>query len=91
MHNPHDCVGKKSELCFKLNDLPFSPIVFFHCLFVVSLPSISDSCLWVAVLQGKVMGVVAAVSQQMPGGAVELQWTSIERSSWMSGVGVVLA
>ncbi|XP_071361537.1 N-acetylaspartate synthetase-like [Trachinotus anak] len=49
-----------------------------------------DSCLWVAVLEGKVAGVVAAVSQQNSGGAVELQRMSVDRNCRRCGVGVAL-
>ncbi len=56
----------------------------------MSLPSTSDSCLWVAVLEGKVVGVVAAVGQQKSGGAVELQRMSVDRSCRRCGVGVAL-
>uniref|UniRef100_A0A3B4V8D0 N-acetylaspartate synthetase n=1 Tax=Seriola dumerili TaxID=41447 RepID=A0A3B4V8D0_SERDU len=49
-----------------------------------------DSCLWVAVLEGKVVGVVAAVGQQKSGGAVELQRMSVDRSCRRCGVGVAL-
>ncbi|XP_060882933.1 N-acetylaspartate synthetase-like [Labrus mixtus] len=50
----------------------------------------SDSCLWVAVLEGKVVGVVAAVSQLKSGGAVELQRMSVDRRFRRCGVGVAL-
>uniref|UniRef100_A0A8P4GS41 N-acetylaspartate synthetase n=1 Tax=Dicentrarchus labrax TaxID=13489 RepID=A0A8P4GS41_DICLA len=50
----------------------------------------SDSCLWVAVLEGKVVGVVAAVGQQKSGGAVELKRMSVDRSRRRYGVGVAL-
>ncbi|XP_070828020.1 N-acetylaspartate synthetase-like [Chaetodon trifascialis] len=49
-----------------------------------------DSCLWVAVLEGKVVGVVAAVGQQDPGGAVELQRMCVGRSYRQRGIGVAL-
>ncbi|XP_040000780.1 N-acetylaspartate synthetase-like [Xiphias gladius] len=49
-----------------------------------------DSCLWVAVVEGKVVGVVAAVSQQKSGGAVELQRMSVDRCCRQCGVGVAL-
>ncbi|XP_044201674.1 N-acetylaspartate synthetase-like [Thunnus albacares] len=49
-----------------------------------------DSRLWVAVLEGKVVGVVAAVSQQKPRGSVELQRMSVDRSCRRCGVGVAL-
>ncbi|XP_020497335.1 N-acetylaspartate synthetase-like [Labrus bergylta] len=50
----------------------------------------SDSRLWVAVLEGKVVGVVAAVSQLKSGGAVELQRMSVDRRFRWCGVGVAL-
>ncbi|TKS69226.1 N-acetylaspartate synthetase [Collichthys lucidus] len=50
----------------------------------------SDSRLWVAVLEGKVVGVVAAVGQQKSGGAVELKRMSVDRSSRQRGVGAAL-
>ncbi|XP_027138365.1 N-acetylaspartate synthetase isoform X2 [Larimichthys crocea] len=50
----------------------------------------SDSCLWVAVLEGKVVGVVAAVGQQKSGGAVELKRMSVDWSSRQRGVGAAL-
>lgn len=57
----------------------------------MSLSSTSDtSCLWVAVLAGKVVGVVAAVSQQKSGGAVELRRMSVDRSCRRCGVGMAL-
>ncbi|KAE8301059.1 N-acetylaspartate synthetase [Larimichthys crocea] len=49
-----------------------------------------DSCLWVAVLEGKVVGVVAAVGQQKSGGAVELKRMSVDWSSRQRGVGAAL-
>ncbi|XP_068590775.1 N-acetylaspartate synthetase-like [Cebidichthys violaceus] len=49
-----------------------------------------NSCLWVAVLEGKAVGIVAAVSQQKPGGAVELRRMSVDRSCRRCGVGVAL-
>uniref|UniRef100_A0A8C2W6R2 N-acetylaspartate synthetase n=2 Tax=Cyclopterus lumpus TaxID=8103 RepID=A0A8C2W6R2_CYCLU len=49
-----------------------------------------DSCLWVAVLEDKVVGIVAAVVQQKPGGVVELQRMSVGRSWQRRGVGMVL-
>lgn len=57
---------------------------------VVSLSSNSDSCMWVAVLEGKVVGVVAAVGQHKSGGAVELQRMCVDRSCRRRGVGVAL-
>ena len=59
----------------------------FH---IVSLPSTSDSCLWVAVLEDKVVGLVAAVGQQGSSGAVELQRMSVDRRFRRFGVGVAL-
>uniref|UniRef100_UPI0037E80311 N-acetylaspartate synthetase-like n=1 Tax=Semicossyphus pulcher TaxID=241346 RepID=UPI0037E80311 len=50
----------------------------------------SDSCLWVAELEGKVVGVVAAVSHQKSGGAVELQRMSVDQRFRRCGVGVAL-
>ncbi|XP_018556514.1 N-acetylaspartate synthetase isoform X1 [Lates calcarifer] len=49
-----------------------------------------DACLWVAVLEGKVVGVVAAVGQQKSGGAVELQRMSVDRKCRRCGVGFAL-
>ncbi|XP_070710640.1 N-acetylaspartate synthetase-like [Pempheris klunzingeri] len=48
-----------------------------------------DSCLWVAVQAGRVVGVVAAVVQQ-GAGAVELQRMCVARSCRRCGVGVAL-
>ncbi|XP_062292855.1 N-acetylaspartate synthetase-like [Scomber scombrus] len=48
-----------------------------------------DSRLWVAALEGKVVGVVAAVGQQKPS-SVELKRMSVDRSCRRSGVGVAL-
>ncbi|XP_019939486.2 N-acetylaspartate synthetase-like [Paralichthys olivaceus] len=45
-----------------------------------------DSCLWVAVLEGKVVGLVAAVGQQRPRRAVELQRMSVDRRYRRYGV-----
>lgn len=56
----------------------------------MSLSSTSDSCLWVAVLEGRVVGVVAAVSQQKSGGAVELRRMAVDQSYRGCGVGVAL-
>ncbi|XP_038570680.1 N-acetylaspartate synthetase-like [Micropterus salmoides] len=50
----------------------------------------SDSCLWVAVLEGKVVGVVAAGGLLKSGGAVELLRMSVDRSCRRCGVGVAL-
>ncbi|XP_074518227.1 N-acetylaspartate synthetase-like [Halichoeres trimaculatus] len=50
----------------------------------------SDSCLWVAVLEGKVVGVVAAVSQKKSGGAVELRRMSVDERFRQCGVGSAL-
>ncbi|XP_040892657.1 N-acetylaspartate synthetase-like [Toxotes jaculatrix] len=49
-----------------------------------------DSRLWVAAIEGKVVGVVAAVGQQKSGGAVELQRMCVDRSCRRCGVGVAL-
>ncbi|KAL3055640.1 hypothetical protein OYC64_018337 [Pagothenia borchgrevinki] len=48
------------------------------------------SCLWVAVLEGKVVGLVAAVDQKQPGGAVMLQRMSVDWRCRRCGVGVAL-
>uniref|UniRef100_A0A3B4Z6U9 N-acetylaspartate synthetase n=1 Tax=Stegastes partitus TaxID=144197 RepID=A0A3B4Z6U9_9TELE len=48
------------------------------------------SCLWVAVLDDKVVGVVAAVNQQDLGGAVELQRMSVDRRYRQWGIGFAL-
>ncbi|XP_035492968.2 N-acetylaspartate synthetase-like [Scophthalmus maximus] len=48
------------------------------------------SCLWVAVQEGKVLGVVAAVGQQKSRVAVELKRMSVDRSFRRCGVGVAL-
>ncbi|XP_062420371.1 N-acetylaspartate synthetase-like [Pungitius pungitius] len=50
----------------------------------------SSSRLWVAVLRGKVVGIVAAVGQQQSGGAVELRRMSVARSYRRCGVGLAL-
>ncbi|XP_034543826.1 N-acetylaspartate synthetase-like [Notolabrus celidotus] len=50
----------------------------------------SDSCLWVAVLEGKVVGVVAAVCQKRSGGAVELQRMSVDQRFRQCGIGSAL-
>lgn len=89
----YDCVKNKdlSELCFKLIDFPFFRPSFSHPLFIFhSLLSPSDSCLWVAVLDGKVVGVVAALGRQKSEGVVELHRMSVERSCRQCGIGVVL-
>lgn len=78
-----------NELGFKQHDVSFFSS-FIHRVHVVSLPSTSDSCLWVAVLEGKVVGVVAAVGQWKSGGAVELQRMCVDRSYRRCGVGVAL-
>ncbi|XP_077936690.1 N-acetylaspartate synthetase-like isoform X2 [Gasterosteus aculeatus] len=52
--------------------------------------AMTDSRLWVAVLRGKVVGIVAAVGQQKPGGAVELRWMSVDRSCRRCGIGLAL-
>ncbi|XP_037619422.1 N-acetylaspartate synthetase-like [Sebastes umbrosus] len=49
-----------------------------------------DRCLWVAVLEGKVVGIVAAVGRQKPGVAVELRRMSVDRNCRRCGVGVAL-
>lgn len=49
-----------------------------------------DSCLWVAVLGRRVVGVIAAVGQQKSGGAVELQRMSVDWRYRRCGVGVAL-
>ncbi|XP_078146112.1 N-acetylaspartate synthetase-like [Centroberyx gerrardi] len=49
-----------------------------------------DSCLWVAELEGKVVGAVAAVGQQEPSGAVELRRMSVDRGCRRCGVGMAL-
>uniref|UniRef100_A0A3P8TFT9 N-acetylaspartate synthetase n=1 Tax=Amphiprion percula TaxID=161767 RepID=A0A3P8TFT9_AMPPE len=48
------------------------------------------SCLWVAVLDDHVVGVVAAVGQQDSGGAVELQRMSVDQRYRQCGIGVAL-
>uniref|UniRef100_A0A3Q3C0Q3 N-acetylaspartate synthetase n=1 Tax=Haplochromis burtoni TaxID=8153 RepID=A0A3Q3C0Q3_HAPBU len=49
------------------------------------------SCFWVAVLEGKVVGTVAAVGQQKESGdAVVLQRMSVDQRYRKCGVGVVL-
>lgn len=50
----------------------------------------SDSCLWVAVLEGKVVGVVAAVTQKKSGGAVEMRRMSVDERFRQCGVGSAL-
>ncbi|CAJ1052968.1 N-acetylaspartate synthetase-like [Xyrichtys novacula] len=50
----------------------------------------SDSCLWVAVLEGKVVGLVAAVNRTKSNGAVELQRMSVDRRFRCCGVGITL-
>ncbi|TNN35691.1 N-acetylaspartate synthetase [Liparis tanakae] len=49
-----------------------------------------DRCLWVAVLEDRVVGVVAAVGQQEPGGAVQLQRMSVDRRYRRLGIGTLL-
>ncbi|XP_039660879.1 N-acetylaspartate synthetase-like [Perca fluviatilis] len=49
-----------------------------------------DSCLWVAVLDSKVVGVVAALGRQKSEGVVELHRMSVEQSCRRCGVGVAL-
>ncbi|XP_071340537.1 N-acetylaspartate synthetase-like [Trachinotus anak] len=49
-----------------------------------------DSCLWVAVLENRVVGLVAALGQRRSGAAVELQRMSVDRSCRRCGVGVAL-
>lgn len=63
---------------------------FLHPVPAAPLPSTSDSCLWVAVLEGKVVGVVAAVSQKKSGGAVELRRMSVDKRCRQCGVGSAL-
>ncbi|KAG7214485.1 hypothetical protein INR49_022997 [Caranx melampygus] len=48
------------------------------------------SCLWVAVLEGRLVGVVAAVGQLNSGAALELQRMSVDQSYRQCGVGVAL-
>lgn len=48
------------------------------------------SCLWVAVLDDHVVGIVAAVGQQDSGGAVELQRMSVDQRYRQCGIGVAL-
>ncbi|XP_030596131.1 N-acetylaspartate synthetase-like [Archocentrus centrarchus] len=49
------------------------------------------SCFWVAVLEGEVVGIVAAVGQQeVSGGAVVLQRMCVEQRHRKRGVGVAL-
>ncbi|KAM9314987.1 N-acetylaspartate synthetase-like isoform 2-T3 [Pholidichthys leucotaenia] len=49
------------------------------------------SCLWVAVVEGKVVGIVAAVSQQEKmGGAVVLQRMAVDQRYRRNGVGSAL-
>lgn len=50
----------------------------------------SDSRMWVAVLDGKVVGVVAAVGHQTSRGAVELKRMSVDRSCRRCGIGSAL-
>ncbi|XP_029363158.1 N-acetylaspartate synthetase-like [Echeneis naucrates] len=47
-------------------------------------------CMWVAVLDGKVVGMVAAVGQQKSGGVVELQRMSVDRRFRRFGIGLAL-
>ncbi|XP_042337094.1 N-acetylaspartate synthetase-like [Plectropomus leopardus] len=49
-----------------------------------------DSCMWVAVLEGEVVGVVAADGQQKSEGAVELRRMSVDQSCRRHGVGIAL-
>ncbi|KAM9857395.1 N-acetylaspartate synthetase-like [Aulostomus maculatus] len=49
-----------------------------------------DSCLWVALLEGKVVGVVAAIRQSGSSGAVELKRMSVDRRFRRRGVGMAL-
>lgn len=57
---------------------------------VVFFPSTSDTRLWVAVLEGKVVGVAAAVGQQKSKGVVELQRMSVDQNCRRCGVGAAL-
>lgn len=54
------------------------------------LKSPADSCLWVAVMDGKVVGLVAAVTQEQTSGVVELQRMSVDRRYRCCGVGMAL-
>ncbi|XP_056265470.1 N-acetylaspartate synthetase-like isoform X2 [Pseudoliparis swirei] len=49
-----------------------------------------DRCLWVAVLEDRVVGLVAAVGQQEPGGAVRLMRMSVDRRYRQLGIGTLL-
>ncbi|XP_030000746.1 N-acetylaspartate synthetase-like isoform X2 [Sphaeramia orbicularis] len=50
----------------------------------------TNSCLWVAVLEGKVVGLVAAVGHRTQTGTVELQRMSVDQNCRRRGVGMVL-
>lgn len=56
----------------------------------MSSPFKLGSCLWVAVLEGRVVGVVAAVKQQNSRGALELQRMSVDQRYRQCGVGAAL-
>lgn len=62
---------------------------FLHVNFGLLLFALG-SCLWVAVHEDKVVGLVAAVSQQMTGGALQLQRMSVDQNFRQCGVGVAL-
>lgn len=65
-------------------------ILYSSCLCCVLALHLLDSRLWVAALEGKVVGVVAAVGLQKPRGSVELKRMSVDRSCRRCGVGVAL-
>ncbi|XP_038842780.1 N-acetylaspartate synthetase-like [Salvelinus namaycush] len=50
----------------------------------------TNSCLWVAVLEGSVVGVVAACALRGEAGTVELHRMSVDRRCRQRGVGVAL-
>lgn len=79
--------GQHSILCqnFVFSNIWSNRLSSVYCLLA------PGSCFWVAVLEGKVVGTVAAVGQQKEsGGAVVLQRMSVDQRYRKCGVGVVL-
>lgn len=56
----------------------------------MSFPDTSGSCFWVAELNGKVVGIVAAVGHQELGGAVELRRMAVDQNVRQQGIGFAL-
>lgn len=78
-----------NHLCFKQNDLnsTLKPHVSDALVLFVS---ISDARLWVAELEGQVVGIVAALRHQAMEGAVELQRMAVDRKWRQFGIGMAL-